>query len=516
MNRAVLLDRLRDRQTWDIVIIGGGATGLGAALDAALRGYRTLLVEKHDFAKGTSSRSTKLIHGGVRYLAEAQLGLVHEALHEQSLLLRNARHLVRPLSFVIPAYRLGEASFYGLGLKIYDWLAGGRRLGKSSVISRQETLAQLPNLEPNRLRGGVRYQDAQFDDARLAIALLRSFLDAGGTALNYMPCVELLKSSSTLCGLVTRNAETGEEFSVNSRVVINATGVFADALRRLDQPGAAGIVRPSQGIHLVLPREFLPSDCALLVPKTDDGRVLFGIPWHGRLLLGTTDTPLDTVDDEPKPRDDEIAFLLQHAARYLHRDPDRSDVLATFAGLRPLVSSKPDRSTKSLSREHAIEISPSGLVTIVGGKWTTYRRMAADVIDRAANVAGLAPKACLTETHALHGSAEVSRDDPLAVYGSDAAGIRALIRENSQLGEPVIVGLPYVGAEVVWAARHEMARTVGDVLARRTRALFLDARRAQAAAPAVAQILAKELDRDSMWQDEQVLAFRRLAENYLA
>jgi glycerol-3-phosphate dehydrogenase len=515
MNRDELLGRLRDPDPWDLVIVGGGATGLGSALDAALRGYRTLLIDQHDFAKGTSSRSTKLIHGGVRYLARGQFGLVHEALDEQKILLQNAPNLVRPLSFVIPAYHFGSASYYGLGLRVYDWLAGGRSVSKSRVVSLAETLALAPNLEQDGLRGGVQYHDAQFDDARLAIALLRSFLDAGGTALNYMSCVGFLKSSTAIRGITARDAETGAEFAIASKVVLNATGVFADGVRRLDQPDAAPIVRPSQGIHLVLPRDFSPGDSAILVPKTDDGRVLFVIPWHGKLLLGTTDTPLNAISEEPKPLEDEIDFLLKHAQRYLRRNPERSDVLSVFAGLRPLVSSNTAKSTKALSREHAIFVSPTGLVTIVGGKWTTYRRMAADAVDRAAKVGDLSAKPSVTETHRLHGAAEISWDDPLATYGSDADGIRSLAAESPEFSEPLAAGLPYLGAEVVWAARHEMARTVEDVLSRRTRALFLDARAAVKSAPRVAELLARELNRDVHWRAEQVRTFGELAETYI-
>jgi glycerol-3-phosphate dehydrogenase len=514
MLRDEMLDRVRAGDRWDVVIVGGGATGLGTALDAALRGYRTLLLEGHDFAKGTSSRSTKLIHGGVRYLANGQVRLVREALHERSVLLRNAPHLVHPLSFVIPAYRFGSTAYYGLGLRVYDWLAGRQSLGRSRILSSSETIEQIPTVHPIGLRGGVLYHDAQFDDARLAIALLRSFLDAGGTALNYAPCISLRKDLGSIRGLRARDKETGEELPIDARVIVNATGVFADGIRRLDDPAATPIIRPSQGIHLVLSRDFLPGDSALLVPRTDDGRVMFAIPWCGQVLLGTTDTPVSSVEYEPRPREDEIAFLLAHAGRYLSRAPERADVLSTFAGLRPLVGSNGARETKTLSREHALFVSSSGLVTIVGGKWTTYRRMAADTVDRAAMVGGLPGKPCLTEGHRLHGAIASPVPGHLAAYGSEADSIRALELRAPRLAEPIVAGLPYTYAEVVWAARNEMARSVEDVLARRTRLLFLNAQAAAQAAPRVAEVLGKELSRGLAWQDEQIAAFRKLAITY--
>ncbi len=514
-SRAELLDRLRGGECWDVAIIGGGATGLGAAVDASARGYRTVLLEAHDFAKATSSRSTKLVHGGVRYLARGEVGLVREALHERGRLLRNAPHLVHGRDFLVPAYRWWAKSYYGLGLKAYDWLAGRLGLGRSRLIGRDAALRLVPTLEPSRLRGGVVYRDGQFDDARLALALARTALDLGATALNYMPVFGLIREGGRIAGVESRDAETGESFTIRASVVVNAAGVFADELRRMDDPGTKPILRPSQGAHVVLDRSFLPGETAVLVPETGDGRVMFAIPWLGRVLVGTTDTPIQSTPLEPKPLDEEIDTILATAGRYLARDPSRADVLSTFAGLRPLVDARSDaKSTARLSREHALIVSESGLVTIAGGKWTTYRRMAADVIQRAAEVGGLEARPCATEELRLHGFASGPLGGPLAAYGADARAIERIAAERPDLSAPIHLGLENPAAEVAWAARGELARTVEDVLARRTRLLFLDARAASESAPRVAEILATELGRDGDWIAAQVQAFRDLAAGY--
>jgi glycerol-3-phosphate dehydrogenase len=518
MKREAMLDRVRGGETWDLVVIGGGATGLGTAVDAAARGYRTLLLEAHDFAKATSSRSTKLIHGGVRYLAQGHLHLVREALHERERLRRNAPHLVHDLSFLVPAYSWWMKPYYGLGLRLYDGLAGSRGLGASRSVARTEALRLVPTLEPSGLRGGIVYTDGQFDDARLAIALLRTLTDdLGGTALNYAPVTALRKSAGKIEGVEARDAETGETFAIAARGVINATGIFADEVRRLDEPEAPAMLATSQGAHLVLDRSFLPGDCALLIPRTDDGRVLFVIPWHGRALVGTTDVPVARPEIEPRPLAEEIAYLLSGAARYLTRDPRPADVLSTFAGLRPLVAppSARERRTAKISRDYAVAVSGSGLITIAGGKWTTYRRMGAAAVDRAAVVAGLSRRPSATESLALHGASEPASDGRFASYGSDAPTLTRLIAERADWSAPIHPPLPYLAGEIIWAARHEGARTVEDVLARRTRALILDARSARAAAPLVASILADELGRDPAWQAEQVRRFEELAGHYL-
>ena len=511
MTRGAILDRLRAPGAWDVVVIGGGATGLGAAVDAAARGYRTLVLDAGDFARGTSSRSTKLIHGGVRYLAQGNIGLVRSALRERATLHRNAPHLVRDRAFVVPSYRWWSTPYYALGLGLYDLLAGKRA---SRIAARAEVLELAPTLRREGLRGGVVYADGQFDDARLAIALMRTAQDLGATAANYVAVEGFLKDGPRIAGVRARDVETGEAFAIAARAVVNATGVYADAIRRLDDPGAAPRIAPSQGAHLVLDRAFLPGEAAVMIPRTDDGRVLFAIPWHDRVVIGTTDTPMTALPAEPRPLPEEIAFLLDHAGRYLGRAPVAGDVLSTFAGLRPLVGAGGGR-TKSLARDHVVIASSSGLVTVVGGKWTTYRLMGADAVDRAAEVGGLARRPCATEDLKLHGWVEGAGDGPLAVYGSDGPALRRLMAERPGWGEPLHPRLPYLAGEVAWAARHELARTVEDVLARRTRALILDARASIEAAPRVAEILADELGLDEAWRAGQVEAYRGLARGYL-
>ncbi len=522
LSRGENLDRLRAGGTWDVVVIGGGATGLGSAVDAAVRGYRTVLLEARDFAQGTSSRSTKLIHGGVRYLAQGDIPLVREALHERGVLFRNAPHLVHSREFVVPAYRWREIPFYGIGLKVYDLLAGRYNLRRSRWIGPADVVVRIPSLVRTGLRGGIVYTDGQFDDARLAIALARTLVDLGGTALNGAPVTGFTKRGGRITGVTARDAETGEEFALEARGVINATGVYADAVRTMDDPAAetAPLLSPSQGTHLVLDRDFFRGSSALLVPHTKDGRVLFMIPWHNRILVGTTDTPVTEIALEPRPRREEIAYLLDHVARYLEPSPTAGDVQSTFAGLRPLLrgqNGKVAGSTAKLSREHAVVVSDSRLVTITGGKWTTYRRMAIDAVDHAAQIGGLPDRPLTTHQLRLHGW-EVDpdeRDEALLMYGSDASQLRTLGSERPEWGQPLHRRLPYWTMEVVWAARHEAARTVEDVLARRTRALFLDAHASIEIAPQVAAMLAFELGRDPAWQGDQVARFRELAERYL-
>ena len=490
---------------WDVIVIGGGASGLGAAVEAVTRGYKTLLLEAHDYAKGTSSRSTKLIHGGVRYLAQGNLHLVRESLHERGVLKRNAPHLVHDLGFLVAAYRAWRIPFYGAGLKLYDLLAGRLNLRPSRWLGRRAAIREVPTLKAQHLRGGILYFDGQFDDSRLAITLLRTFEDHGGVALNAAPVTELLQQSDRITGVRFTDAETGESHTARGRVVINAAGIFADSVRRMDDPNAEARLSPSQGVHLIVAQHFLPGRTALMVPKTEDGRVLFAVPWLNRTLIGTTDTPVNTIDLEPRALDAEIDFILRTAAHYLDPAPTRADILSVFAGLRPLVKAQADEDTKKLSREHTIAVSPRGLVTLMGGKWTTYRRMGQDVVDRAAVVAGLAPAVSRTEDLRLHGWAP-----ELDAYGSDRPFV------DASPGADILLhpNLSYTEAEVRWAARHEQARTIEDVLARRTRALLLDAAASVATAPRVAEILAEELGRDAAWQMAQVKGFVDLAKIY--
>jgi glycerol-3-phosphate dehydrogenase len=518
MNREELLGRaLERREPWDIVIIGGGATGMGVAVDAASRGYDTLLVEQHDFGKGTSSRSTKLVHGGVRYLEQGAISLVMEALKERGLLRQNAPHLVTDLAFVVPNYEWWEAPFYGVGLKVYDMLAGRYGFGRSQILSKEETLARLPTIKTEGLRGGVVYYDGQFDDARLLINLAATAVYQGAVALNYAPATAVTKDADGFVnGIVARDLESGREFRAPAHVVVNAAGPLSDGVRRLVHPDAAPLIAPSQGIHLVFEGSFLPGGHAIMVPHTADGRVMFAIPWHGHTLVGTTDTPITEVTLEPRPMEDEIEFILETAGRYLQRPIARADVLSVFVGIRPLVRSGSGGNTASLSRDHTIHIDPSGLLTIAGGKWTTYRRMAEDGVDHAATLGRLAEKPCVTRNLNVHGfHRQAANFGSLALYGSDALLIQDLIRGEPALEKPLHPALPICGAEVVWSARAEMARAVEDVLARRTRALFLNARAAIDMAPETARLLARELNRDAAWQAQQVDAFRHLAGGYL-
>lgn len=511
-----MLARLIGEGRHDLLVVGGGATGLGVAVDAAARGYSVALIERGDFAQGTSSRSTKLVHGGVRYLRQGNVGLVLEALRERSILHRNAPHLVHDLRFVVPNYDWWEAPFYGIGLKVYDALAGKHGFGRSRILSREETVERLPTIETEGLRGGVLYFDGQFDDARLAVNLAQTAAGLGATVVNHVEAMAPLMEGGLIRGVTFRDRETGAEGSIRADAVINATGAFSDRLRQQEEPGAAPIIRASQGVHIVLPRDFLPGDSAIMVPHTDDGRVLFAIPWHDRIVVGTTDTPVDSIDEEPRPRADELAFLLRHCARYLTRDPSPRDVLSAFAGLRPLVQDPDAESTAQISRDHTIEVSRGGLVTVAGGKWTTYRKMAADAVEQAAVVAGLPDRPCGTRELPIHGAGGAEgRSDRLADYGVDAVRVEALARESPELAAPISAASDLPLACVVWAVREEMARTVEDVLSRRTRTLILDARASMEAAPRVAELMARELDRPSSWVAEQVRRYRRLAAGYL-
>ena len=508
-------------KAWDMIVVGGGATGVGVAIDAAARGYDVLLLEQSDFGKGTSSRSTKLAHGGVRYLEQGNIGLVMEALKERGLLLQNAPHIVHDLAFVVPNYDWWEAPFYGLGLKLYQLLAGKYGFGVSRILSREETLEHLPTLKTEGLRGGAVYYDGQFDDARLLIHMAATAFEQGATLLNYVEVTGLTKDAEGFVdGVHARDVETGHEFRATAKVVVNATGAFSDLLRLRAEPSAAPMIVPSQGIHLVFESSFLQGESAIMVPHTSDGRVLFAIPWHGHTLVGTTETPIERATLEPVAMEQEIEFILATAAQYLTKAPTRDDVLSVFAGIRPLVGAGAGTTsavrTAALSRDHVIHIDRSGLVTVCGGKWTTYRHMAEDCVDQAATLAQLPEKPCVTHHLNIHGFHSAAKQfGPLAVYGSDAYEIRKLVDADAGLGERLHPALPYVKAEVVWAARHEMARTVEDILARRTRALFLNARAALGMAPAVADLMASELRWDHSTWTRQLAAFRDVASNYV-
>ena len=519
MNRDRNLACLREtREPWDFAVVGGGATGVGIALDAAARGYHVALLEQSDFGKGTSSRSTKLVHGGVRYLQQGNISLVMEALKERGLLLQNAPHLVHDLQFVVPNYQWWEAPFYGIGLKVYDLLAGKYGFGASRILSREEVLERIPTLEQDGLRGGVLYHDGQFDDSRLLIHLAQTASEQGACMVNYVPVTGLVKDADGfVTGLRFQDAETGAEYQLAARCVLNATGAFGDALRRWDDPEATPLIAPSQGVHLVLPREFLPRDTAIMVPHTRDGRVMFAIPWHNHVIVGTTDTPITAASLEPAPFEHEIDFVLETAGSYLERRPTRSDILSVFTGIRPLVKAGSGGSTAVLSRDHTIQIARSGLLTITGGKWTTYRKMAEDAVDHAIVLARVPERPCVTKDLHLHGFQRNALPSGfLAGYGTDAQPIQDLARERLDWAEPLHPAFDYCGAQVVWAARHEMARTVDDVLARRLRALSLNARAAWESAPAVCRLLAAELGRDEAWQRRQLSDFEAIVRNHVA
>jgi glycerol-3-phosphate dehydrogenase len=513
-----MLEQARTRDTtWDVIIIGGGATGIGSAVDAATRGYSTLLLEQADFGKGTSSRSTKLVHGGVRYLEQGNVSLVMEALKERGLLRQNAPHLVHELANVVPSYAWWEGPFYGIGLKLYQMLSGKYGFGPSQLLSKEETLQRIPSVNPDGLTGGVVYYDGQFDDSRLLINLAATAAEQGATLLNYARVTGLTKGADGIIdGVEWQDTESGESFRSTARVVINATGAFTDSVRRMGEPDATKMIAPSQGAHIILDRSFLPGTTAILVPHTRDGRVMFAIPWHDHTLVGTTDSPIAEAVLEPVAMEQEIEFMLETASLYLARKPTKADILSVWAGIRPLVRSGDGKNTAALSRDHTVHIDQCGLLSITGGKWTTYRNMAQDAVNHAATLGDLPDRDCVTKTLNIHGyTPNAEAFGSLAFYGTDAVEIQKLIAADATLGAPLDDALPYVGAEVIWAARQEMARSVEDVLARRVRALFLNAKAALRMAPRVAALLAQELGRDKAWQADQVKQFNAVADGFV-
>ncbi len=494
MNREMMLAQVSETVAWDVVIIGGGATGLGCAVDAASRGYKTLLAEQYDFGKGTSGKSTKLVHGGVRYLAQGNIRLVMEALRERAYLLRNAPHVTAVFPFVVPVYSLWNKWFYGIGLTLYDLLAGKLSVGKTKWLNKKQTLEQLPGIHDKNLYGGILYYDGQFDDTRLAIELAATAVAQGATVLNYCKADTLIKTNDQITGITLQDTLNNTTYTVKTKVLINATGVFADTLMQQDNASNGKLIAPSQGVHIVVDKKFFPGNAAMMIPKTDDGRVLFAVPWHNKILLGTTDTPVAAITIEPKPLREEIDFIIQHANRYLIQTITQQDVLSLFAGLRPLIKKKGIAATAMLNREHTIIVSQSGLVTVSGGKWTTYRKMAEEVITKAAATAGLPPKACITKTLRIGN-----------------------INKNATIYEKDFLQTDFSCSEkdIAYFVAQEMAMTVEDVLARRTRILFLHAAAAMDMAPSVARQMAAMLNKDENWITEQINTFTQVAMQYV-
>jgi len=517
LNREDALRTVGTEKTWDVIVVGGGATGLGTAVEAASRGYKTLLLEAYDFGKGTSSRSTKLVHGGVRYLQQGNVKLVLEALKERGRMLRNAPHLAHRRAFILPTYSYFGLPFYGIGLTLYDLLARREGIGRSRLLSRRRVQEALPTIQGKGLKGGILYYDGQFDDARFAITLFRTLVDLGGTALNYMRVTGLVERNGAVAGVHAEDVESGASLDIQCKAVVNATGVFVDELRKSDEPDADPILTVSQGTHVVLPRRYLPSNSALMIPRTADGRVLFAIPWHGHVVVGTTDDPVPRSEIEPKAQKSEREYLFEHIERYLTPKLTSSAIQSVWSGQRPLVRKAGARNTAALSRDHTILISRTKLITVTGGKWTTYRKMGEDAVDRVAELANLPRSRSRTANMKLHGWASdlTTENEWERVYGSDLPKVRTLADGREDLLELIDPDLPFRKIEIVWAAREEMARSVEDVLARRTRALFLHAKASVGAAPVVAKLLARELHKDERWQEEQLAQYNKLASQYI-
>ena len=514
MNRTDQINAIKTaKEPWDIVIIGGGASGLGAALDGASRGHKTLLLEKSDFAKGTSSKSTKLIHGGVRYLKQGNIRLVFQALRERGILLKNAPHLVHKMSFIIPVYSWWRLLFYGFGLILYDLLAGKKRIESTVLLSRKKTRTLLPNLNDNHLVGGIAYWDAQFNDTRLAISLARSAVSLGATVINYCSVSSIVKVKGRVCGVIAKDNVSGKEYKIDAKVVLNATGVFSNQIQQMDQPDIKSNIVPSQGTHIVLDQKFMLGNHAVLVPQTFDGRVLFSIPWHDKLLVGTTDYLVDSIEDNPTPMSEEIDYILKTIGEYLKKQPSRKDILSVFSGLRPLVAKKNDK-TKDISRNHSIVVSQSGLVSITGGKWTTYRKMAEDAIDIVQSVGEIENRRSKSAEIKLDGfDSSITNENPLRIYGCFSEDILTIDSStgNRSLGKNFYLSKN----QILWGIREEMAIRLEDILARRSRCLFIDAKETIEIAPKVAKIMAEELAYGQEWVQKELREFKQVAEKYI-
>jgi len=509
MNRDININKIATEKEWDLIVIGGGASGLGVAIDACSRNLKVLLIEEFDFGKGTSSRSTKLVHGGVRYLKNGELSLVIEALKERGIMLNNAPHLVRNMSFIIPTYDWWDTPFYGIGLKVYDLMAGKLGLGPSQFLSKKETIEKIPNVNQDELNGGIIYHDGQFDDARMGISLAHTVEEHGGAVVNYLKWDSFIYENGQVSGIKVTDQITQSSYALKAKVVVNATGVFAEKIMRADEPKAELKIKPSQGVHLVLDKSFLKSENAIMVPNTSDGRVLFAVPWHDVVVVGTTDTEVNNISIEPKASDQEIDFILSNAEKYMTRKPKRSDVKSVFAGLRPLIS-KENKSSKSLSRKHTIYKSKKGVYHLLGGKWTTYRKMGRDVLELIASTGQLKFEPSKTEELRIFGyKSNVSWSDPLHFYGSEKEHVMSM-----GSNKPLSPLLPLTEAQIIYAIRYEMALNLEDVLSRRTRCLLLNAKECILIAPEVARIMRSELNAEENWEQEQIKLFLDLAKNY--
>jgi len=515
LNRNLNIKKLSNKETkWDVIIIGGGASGLGTAVDSSSRGFKTLLVEKSDFSKGTSSRSTKLVHGGVRYMQNGDISLVIEALKERGILKKNAPHLIKNMSFVIPSYNWWSNPFYGIGLKIYDMMAGKLGLGKSTILSKEETLKLIPNVKKKDLIGGVIYHDGQFDDSRMAISLAITAENNGATLLNYFEVKKLIKKNNIINGIVVKDNISNKLFEIKGKVVINATGVFSDTIMKMDSPRKKKMIKPSQGVHIVLDQKFLKSQHAILIPHTSDGRVLFAVPWNNQVILGTTDTPLNETKEEPVALKEEVKFILKNAQNFMTEKPTISDIKSVFAGLRPLAAENDIKNTKEISRHHKISVSESGLLSILGGKWTTYRKIAEDAINTSISIGGFNEKKCITEDLKIHGYMEnPDWKDPLHVYGKDASLIKRLKIKNGN--KSLSKKLHITPNQIIWSLKNEMAIKLEDILARRTRCLFLDAKETIKIAPKVLQVMKTFLKKDNDWEKKEFSNFMEISKNYI-
>lgn len=503
MDRSKMIHELSATDVWDLVIIGGGATGLGSALDAATRGYKTLLMEEYDFAKGTSSKSTKLVHGGVRYLQQGNIKLVREALRERGYLLKNAAHLTSIQTFIVPFFSWWEKMMYGVGLKLYDFLSGKWSLGDTQILTKNKTIEHLPCINASKLKGGILYFDGQFDDSQLAIEMAATAIKKGATILNYCKATGFTKLNGKISGVSCLDTLSGEKYHVSTKAVVSATGVFTNNIVQMDDALSPALVSPSQGIHLVIDQSYFPSKHALMIPKTDDGRVLFAVPWKDKLILGTTDTPISKIEIEPKPLNNEINFILKHINQYGTNLITRNDINSVYVGLRPLVKQKKKVGTALISREHHLSVSISGLITVTGGKWTTYRKMAEDAVDNAAFVGKLNKVKCKTQQIAI---GDVNENNQRKEF---------IIKNDANLNNRLHPNYTFTNADVIYAVQHEMAMTIEDVLARRIRLLFLDAKIAMEVAPMVASVMAAYLNKDDQWEKEQVESFTTLAKQYI-